>query len=506
MQEATYHELAHIEHITKARVYAKHGMHGKAASHKLRAAHHASFGMHTRSKPAPSDRELRALKRDQWRERNNEETRREKKTSHAAHAGAESARGVGQTVRYSEQLSARGPDGAWVEEPADKSKERGAMYHLLEAYYDDEGGDSYVDGGEELPARSPARIGAAHRGSAPRRRESTGEFTNKNDAPGGADAGKSRPHSAPPSEMSAMAVTSLPNPGRVTCAITKQTNGARKCRKRTENDEEPESDQCLYEQGKGCVLNKNKVFCVLSEKRRNTCRRARARDIVSDEDTMYCKPDEQNLCQYISEESEGENESPESSRSEHTLEEAGSYAMTSSEYHRAGSGTGQTRQCILQKGGPMQEGQRRRCVFAAAGEVATYLDKDVCTLSESGKRCQLTQYAKGGGCMLSKRGRCKKAPRNYELTDADKHECKMYGGKCLRTAYETQRSVRRSLPVAPSALISRPVAQAVNSDPRLGVIFTEPPLQASTSGPLQASTSGRKRLRGGGKKDYEDDA
>jgi hypothetical protein len=44
MQEATYHELAHIEHKTKARVYAKHGMHGKAESHKLRAAHHASFG------------------------------------------------------------------------------------------------------------------------------------------------------------------------------------------------------------------------------------------------------------------------------------------------------------------------------------------------------------------------------------------------------------------------------------------------------------------------------
>lgn len=501
MQEATYHELARIEHATKARVYAKHGMHGKAESHKLRAAHHASFGMHTRSKPAPSDRDLRALKRDQWRERNNEETRREKKTSHAAHAGAESARGVGQTVRYSKQssheASARSLDGAWVEEPEDKSKERGAMYHLLEAYYDDEGGDSYVDGGEELPARSPARIGAAHRVSAPRRRESTGEFTNENDAPGGADAGKSRPHSAPPSKMSAMAVTSLLNPEGVTCAITRQKNGARKCRKRTENDNEPESDQCLYQEGKGCVLNKNKVFCVLSEKRKNTCRRARAGDIESDEDRMYCKADEQNLCQYISEESEEGIESPESSRSEHTLEEAGSYAMTSSEHHRAGSGPGQARRCVLKQMGPIKEGQRKRCVFAAKGEAVLPLDELACTLSESGKRCQLREYAKGGGCMLSKRGRCKKAPRNYELTDVDQSECKMYGGKCLRTAYETQREVRRSLPVAPLALISRPVAQAVNSDRRLDEIFTDPP--------LQASTPGRKKLRGG-KKDYEDDA
>jgi hypothetical protein len=461
MQEATYHELAHIEHKTKARVYAKHGMHGKAESHKLRAAHHASFGMHTRSQGAPSDREMRALKRElqRMRDHKKEEKRREKKTSHAAQAVAQSARGVGQTALYSKQssheASARGPDRARDEQLPDESKEREAVYHLVEPDYDDAGADSFVDGDEELLARSRA------------------------------DAGKGRPHSAPPS--TALAVTY--NPKRVTCAITRQANGARKCRKRTKDDTQPESDQCLYEEGKGCVLNKERVFCVLSEKRRNTCRRARAGDIASDEDRMHCEPDAQNLCQYKS--AESEEEGPASPRREHTLEEAGSYAMTRRQHHRAGSGKGQTRQCILQNGGPMQEGQRRRCVFAAAGQKATYLDEAACTLSESGKRCQLTQYLKGGGCMLSNSGRCKKAPRNYEPTDTDQLECKMYDdGKCRRTAYETQRDVRRSLPVAPLALISRPVGKAVNPDRRWD-LFTDPDPQ-----PLQASASGRKRLRG----------
>ena len=44
----TYHELARLEHATKAGVYARHGMRRKAESHAHRAAYHAyhaSFGM-----------------------------------------------------------------------------------------------------------------------------------------------------------------------------------------------------------------------------------------------------------------------------------------------------------------------------------------------------------------------------------------------------------------------------------------------------------------------------
>jgi hypothetical protein len=474
MQEATYHELARIEHATKARVYAKHGMHGKAASHKLRAAHHASFGtpVSTKKDALPISAQGRSLFRTLQGD----------------------SRLLVQQRDKLRQLKEKAVSNVYENDPASLNAawDEALPDSIIE--HDDAGADSYVYNDQELPARSPVRIGAARRVgvnrkvSSPRRRNSDGSWSQ--DAHHGADAGKSRPHSAHPSKMSAMAVTSLLNPEGVTCAITKQKNGARKCRKRTENDEEPESEQCLYEEGKGCVLNKNKVFCVLSEKRKNTCRRARAGDIESDEDRMFCKPDEQNLCQYISEESEEESESPESRRSEHTPEEAGSYAMISSEQRRAGSGTGQARKCILKQ--KMKEGERTRCVFAAKGEAVSPADEFACTLNESGKRCQLREYAKGGGCMLSKRGRCKKAPRNYELTDEDQRECKMYGGKCLRTAYETQRSVRRSLPVAPLALISRPVAQAVNSDRRLDGIFTEhdPPLQPGLSPPKRMSDGG----------------
>jgi hypothetical protein len=556
MQEATYHELARIEHATKARVYAKHGMHGKAASHKLRAAHHASFGtpVSTKKDALPISAQGRSLFRTLQgdsrllvQQRDKLRQLKEKAVSNVYEndpaslnaawdealpdsiiehddAGADSyvyndqelpARspvriGAARRVGVNRKVSSprrRNSDGSWSQDAhhgadAGKSRPHSAppsnsaslpeLSDLFEPAYENETARKMR--GEESPARSPVRIGAARRAgvnrrvSAPRRRNSDGSWSQ--DAHHGADAGKSRPHSAHPSKMSAMAVTSLLNPEGVTCAITKQKNGARKCRKRTENDEEPESEQCLYEEGKGCVLNKNKVFCVLSEKRKNTCRRARAGDIESDEDRMFCKPDEQNLCQYISEESEEESESPESRRSEHTPEEAGSYAMISSEQRRAGSGTGQARKCILKQ--KMKEGERTRCVFAAKGEAVSPADEFACTLNESGKRCQLREYAKGGGCMLSKRGRCKKAPRNYELTDEDQRECKMYGGKCLRTAYETQRSVRRSLPVAPLALISRPVAQAVNSDRRLDGIFTEhdPPLQPGLSPPKRMSDGG----------------
>ena len=44
MDEATYHELARLEHATKARVYATHGMRNKAESHAQRAKYHSSFG------------------------------------------------------------------------------------------------------------------------------------------------------------------------------------------------------------------------------------------------------------------------------------------------------------------------------------------------------------------------------------------------------------------------------------------------------------------------------
>ena len=44
MEDGTYHELARLEHDTKARVYARYGMRRKAASHASRAAYHASFG------------------------------------------------------------------------------------------------------------------------------------------------------------------------------------------------------------------------------------------------------------------------------------------------------------------------------------------------------------------------------------------------------------------------------------------------------------------------------
>jgi hypothetical protein len=71
MQEATYHELAWLEHAAKANVYARHGMDRKAESHELRAAHHSDFGVRTRSQPGPSARELRALARDERREREN---------------------------------------------------------------------------------------------------------------------------------------------------------------------------------------------------------------------------------------------------------------------------------------------------------------------------------------------------------------------------------------------------------------------------------------------------
>lgn len=71
MQEATYHELARLEHAAKANVYARHGMYRKAESHELRAAHHSNFGVRTRSQPGPSARELRALARDERREREN---------------------------------------------------------------------------------------------------------------------------------------------------------------------------------------------------------------------------------------------------------------------------------------------------------------------------------------------------------------------------------------------------------------------------------------------------
>ena len=58
MHEAKYHELARPEHATKAKVYARHGMHTKA-----------EFGVRTRSQAALSARELRALAREERRER-----------------------------------------------------------------------------------------------------------------------------------------------------------------------------------------------------------------------------------------------------------------------------------------------------------------------------------------------------------------------------------------------------------------------------------------------------
>ena len=58
MHEATYHELARLEHATKARVYARHGMYGRAESHQLRAAYHASFGAHA---PSPRERATETL-------------------------------------------------------------------------------------------------------------------------------------------------------------------------------------------------------------------------------------------------------------------------------------------------------------------------------------------------------------------------------------------------------------------------------------------------------------
>lgn len=71
MHESTYHELARLEHAAKANVYARHGMYRKAESHELRAAHHSNFGVRTRSQPGPSARELRALAREERREREN---------------------------------------------------------------------------------------------------------------------------------------------------------------------------------------------------------------------------------------------------------------------------------------------------------------------------------------------------------------------------------------------------------------------------------------------------
>jgi hypothetical protein len=71
MHESTYHELARLEHAAKASVYARHGMYRKAESHELRAAHHSNFGPRTRSQPGPSARELRALAREERREREN---------------------------------------------------------------------------------------------------------------------------------------------------------------------------------------------------------------------------------------------------------------------------------------------------------------------------------------------------------------------------------------------------------------------------------------------------
>jgi hypothetical protein len=134
MQEATYHELARIEHATKARVYAKHGMHGKAESHKLRAAHHASFGK-ARSPNANTQRHafhnIPDMQNPGW---NEEEAEHEEAHSMldllADRAKAQRKKDEGNTKQHAFHSISDMQNPGWNEEE-EEHEEAHSMLHLL---------------------------------------------------------------------------------------------------------------------------------------------------------------------------------------------------------------------------------------------------------------------------------------------------------------------------------------------------------------------------------------
>ena len=364
MQEATYHELARLEHATKARVYARHGMYGKAESHGLRAAHHASFGVRTRAH-AESARDLRALAREERRERQNISNERKTVKSNDVHRGAD-----GQ------------PPGVRDEQEAELIEQQSLL--------------------RISPASMPsARMsGGSRRTSAPRN-----DASYKDDALEGADAETRSLRSAPHPNTSQMPVQAALSAvdERVTCAITKTHNGSRKCRKRTKGDAAPESHQCFYDEHKGCVLNKDRIFCVLGQKK-NTCRRARGGDIVSDADKEYCKLNEHNLCYHTSEESESpSNEQPtrRPAMRNGAVEGTGSASRRSRRTRVRAKRAPEETVCIATEYQPVIGGKNYRSTCRKATkdefdsvEPAIIARKGLCEVSQSTGRCALREYAR----------------------------------------------------------------------------------------------------------------
>ena len=107
MHEATYHELARLEHATKA---TRHVMHTKA-----------EFGVRTRSQPALSARELRALAREE---------RREREDNHKEQKRKRNGKGVTEEPRLPESRPRR-------------NRQRGSTVCIATAYDPVMGGTNY---------------------------------------------------------------------------------------------------------------------------------------------------------------------------------------------------------------------------------------------------------------------------------------------------------------------------------------------------------------------------
>ena len=269
MDAATYHELARLEHATKARVYARHGMRTKAESHAQRAEYHASFG--------GWDDDLGLVDKAQ------EQSTKERMLQMREQRATQAASGGGVVKPQAQQW-----DDAFLRD-ADYEKDIARrMRRLPPSTLDDKAFDD--DGVWNEPVRrsssstGPARI-ASRRVSAPRTHETDG------------DGVETTARNTPDTRMHMLPDTAASSKDPPGCILVQKTNRARMCRKQRDGDTQQPSVQCVYNNAKDtCVLDKSRIFCVLSD-RRNACRRARGGDIVTAEDYSSCVLNRNKLCQ-----------------------------------------------------------------------------------------------------------------------------------------------------------------------------------------------------------------
>jgi hypothetical protein len=210
--------------------------------------------------------------------------------------------------------------------------------------------------------------------------------------------------------------------------ILRYNNNARKCMKVAVSHEEPANAQCKYDPPlKRCKLTK---ACIFAE---NKCRLARHDEAPGAPDKGNCHLSKEGRCLKLKQ----SDEIPARIETGQT----GAQRKRSNKESDAGAParrSGQVRSCMLSTDAGAH-GKRPKCRVAPENYIPKTED-GVCTYNTNSGRCGLV---KASGCMLSETGRCKKAPRDHQLTEDDKRECKMYeNGRCMRTLYEHQRQTR----------------------------------------------------------------